>query len=166
NMLATLGWNDGSEKEIFTIEELIAAFSVERINKSGAKYDFEKAKWYNHEWMKIMPNEELLPQVEPLFGANGAVVPNSSYLDLVLSLVKERMTYVADFWEQASFFFIAPKELDLDAIRGKWSPEKTQFFQELVTDLANFPDWKADTLAAFFKEKVANSGMKMGELMM
>src|SRR5690606_2637966 len=111
-------------------------------------------------------NEELLPQVEPLFGANGAVVPNSSYLDLVLSLVKERMTYVADFWEQASFFFIAPKELDLDAIRGKWSPEKTQFFQELVTDLANFPDWKADTLAAFFKEKVANSGMKMGELMM
>lgn len=166
NMLATLGWNDGTEKEIFTLEELIAAFSVERINKSGAKYDFEKAKWYNHEWMKITPNEILLPQVEASFAQYDVASPNEFYLDAVLSLVKERMTFVDDFWSQASFFFVAPKTLDLDAVKGKWSDDKSVFFSQLISCVDQLENWKAEEFAVLFKDKVANSGMKIGELMM
>ncbi len=166
NMLATLGWNDGTEKEIFTLDELIAAFSVERINKAGAKYDFEKAKWYNHEWMKITPNAVLLPQVETIFKQHEVEIPNMTYLNDVLSLVKERMTYVEDFWGQASFFFVQPQQLDLDAVRGKWNADKVAFFQQLISDFEQLTDWEAEKLAAFFKEKVVDSGMKIGEVMM
>ncbi|MGO1244092.1 glutamate--tRNA ligase [Sphingobacterium sp. JB170] len=166
NMLATLGWNDGTEKELFTMAELIAAFSVERISKAGAKYDFEKAKWYNHEWMKATPNAELLPQVEAIFKQHELELPSQPYLNDILSLVKERMTFVEDFWQQASFFFVQPEELDLNAIKGKWNADKTAFFEELTAEFESLSQWNAEDLGAFFKEKVASSGMKIGELMM
>ena len=166
NMLGVLGWNDGTAQEIFTKEELVEKFSVDRINKAGAKFDFEKAKWFNHEWIKQTDNQLLLPQVEAVLLQHGLTLPEATYLEQVLSLVKERMTFVEDFWEQASFFFQLPESYDVAAVKPKWNEAKTAFFASVIHDFSEVSDWSIATLEPLFKGKIAESGMKMGELMM
>ncbi|MGH2624717.1 MAG: glutamate--tRNA ligase, partial [Sphingobacterium sp.] len=121
NLLAMLGWNDGTEKEIFSLEELVKHFSVDRISKAGAKFDFEKAKWFNQEWIKKSNNAELLPKVSTVLAHHGLAVDKFStdFINSVLDLVKERLTYVEDFWEQASFFFQRPEKHDVEAVKPK-----------------------------------------------
>ncbi len=166
NMLAVLGWNDGTEQEIFSIEELISKFSVDRVSKAGAKFDFEKAKWFNHEWIKKTDNTEILPQIEGVLNQHGVTSRPSDYVLKVLALVKERMTFVEDFWEQASFFFTIPDIYDVDAVKPKWNKNKTAFFQNIAAEFETMQEWTAISLEPFFKNKVADSGMKIGELMM
>ncbi|TYR37099.1 glutamate--tRNA ligase [Sphingobacterium phlebotomi] len=166
NMLAVLGWNDGTEQEIFGIEELISKFSVDRVSKAGAKFDFEKAKWFNHEWIKKTDNMEILPQIEGVLNQHGITLYQSDYVWRVLALVKERMTFVEDFWEQASFFFTIPDIYDVDAVKPKWNASKTVFFQNILHEFAAMEEWSASDLEPFFKGKIADSGMKIGELMM
>lgn len=166
NMLGVLGWNDGTYQEIFSIQDLIQKFSVERISKSGAKFDFEKAKWFNHEWIKQLDTAVLLPQVTSVLAENGIVEVNPEYVAQVLVAVKERMTYLSDFWAQSSFFFQAPQNIDVDAVKPKWTPEKTVFFEDIIQAFEALACWDAPTIEVLFKEKVAASGMKIGELMM
>jgi glutamyl-tRNA synthetase len=166
NMLGVLGWNDGTDQELFSIEELISKFSVERISKSGAKFDFEKAKWFNHEWIKKAENRELFPQINEVLVAYNVANVDKNYLDTVLTAVKERLTYVSDFWGQASFFFEEPKHYDIDAVKPKWNADKTAFFENIISEFENQSDWTASALEPFFKGKVAESSMKIGELMM
>jgi len=168
NMLAVLGWNDGTDQEIFTLEELIAKFSVDRISKAGAKFDFEKAKWFNQEWIKRAPEGELLPQVAAVLESHGIQVEqqDENFVGIVLDLVKERLTYIEDFWEQASFFFQKPTTYDVDAVKPKWNADKTSFFTKVSDVFAQQQTWDAATLEPLFKNLIAESGMKMGELMM
>lgn len=166
NMLGVLGWNDGTDQELFSIQDLIYKFSVDRISKSGAKFDFEKAKWFNHEWIKRLDNSILLPQVVAVLSSNGVNQVDEEYVEKVLIAVKERMTYVSDFWEQSCFFFQAPASIDVDAVKPKWTTEKTAFFENLMSDFESLEQWDSTTLEPFFKAKVASSGMKIGELMM
>lgn len=166
NMLGVLGWNDGTEQEIFSLDDLVAKFSVERINKSGAKFDFEKAKWFNHEWIKRTDDAEILPYIEALLLQNNITLPESGYTGKILSLVKERMTFVEDFWEQAAFFFQAPTSYDVSAVKPKWNDDKTAFFTSLATHFGAMEGWSAAALEPFFKGKIIESGMKIGELMM
>lgn len=166
NMLGVLGWNDGTDQELFSLEELTAKFSVERISKSGAKFDFEKAKWFNHEWIKKTDNTELIPQIKELLAQNQVTDIDDSYLSTVLDAVKERLTYVSDFWSQASFFFQEPSQYDVDAVKPKWNADKTAFFENIITEFEQQEEWKASNLEPFFKGKVGESGMKIGELMM
>lgn len=166
NMLGVLGWNDGTDQELFSLEELTAKFSVERISKSGAKFDFEKAKWFNHEWIKKTDNAELIPQIKELLAQNQVTDIADSYLSTVLDAVKERLTYVSDFWSQASFFFQEPSQYDVDAVKPKWNADKTAFFENIITEFEQQEEWKASNLEPFFKGKVGESGMKIGELMM
>lgn len=166
NMLGVLGWNDGTDQEIFTIDELIAKFSVDRISKSGAKFDFEKAKWFNHEWIKKSENAELLPQINSILATHGLANVDANLVDKVLTAVKERMTYISDFWAQSSFFFEEPQTLDLDSIKPKWNSDKTSFFENIIQEFEVVDQWQASALEPFFKERVAASGMKIGELMM
>lgn len=165
NMLALLGWNDGTEQELFSEAALIEHFSVERISKSGAKFDFEKAKWFNHEWMKKTANAQLLPDVKKALYEQG-ITAEDSFIESILSVVKERMTYVSDFWEQASFFFQSPTSYDADAIKAKWNGEKAAFFEAVILEFNSQPEWKAEILDPLFKEKIGLAGMKVGELMM
>lgn len=165
NMLGVLGWNDGTEQELFSLEELIQKFSVDRISKAGAKFDFEKAKWFNHEWIKRSSSDSLLPQINDVL-AQHQIKVEDAYVNRVLAAVKERLTFVEDFWTQASFFFVQPAEYDLNAVKPKWSTEKTAFFENIVTSFEGFTEWKAAELESFFKEAIQNSGMKIGELMM
>ncbi|MGM1428203.1 glutamate--tRNA ligase [Sphingobacterium lactis] len=168
NMLAVLGWNDGTDQELFTLEELIAKFSVDRISKAGAKFDFEKAKWFNQEWIKRAPEAELLPQVAAVLESHGIQVEqqDENFVGIVLDLVKERLTYIEDFWEQASFFFQKPTTYDVDAVKPKWNADKTSFFTKVSDVFAQQQTWDAATLEPLFKNLIAESGMKMGELMM
>ncbi|TDQ75871.1 glutamate--tRNA ligase [Sphingobacterium yanglingense] len=165
NMLGVLGWNDGTEQEIFTLPELITKFSVDRINKSGAKFDFEKAKWFNHEWIKNSTDTDLLPLVKDSLTEHGATAVEDDAVIKVLSVVKERMTYLSDFWAQASFFFQSPAGYDVDAVKPKWNADKTKFFEDIMVDFEPL-DWEASVVEPFFKERVQASGMKIGELMM
>ncbi|MBE8713917.1 glutamate--tRNA ligase [Sphingobacterium hungaricum] len=168
NMLGVLGWNDGTEQEIFSMEELIAKFSVERIHKAGAKFDFEKAKWFNHEWIKNTADEDLLPQIKAVLTENSVNDGQFSdeYVLQIISLVKERLTFVEDFWEQANFFFTAPKDFDVSAIKPKWTAEKTQFFNEVIAEFSGLAEWNASGLESHFKNKINGAGLKIGEFMM
>ncbi|MGJ1264165.1 glutamate--tRNA ligase [Sphingobacterium spiritivorum] len=168
NMLGVLGWNDGTEQELFSLAELIEKFSVSRVSKAGAKFDFEKAKWFNHEWIKRTDDVTLLPKIKENIEQHGVDTSTQSetYMLNVLGAVKERLTYVEDFWTQASFFFVTPEQYDVEAVKPKWNEQKTAFFQEIINDFELQSDWTAAVLEPLFKEKITSSGLKMGELMM
>ncbi|HYC30294.1 MAG TPA: glutamate--tRNA ligase, partial [Chitinophagaceae bacterium] len=159
NMLAMLGWNDGTEQELFSIEELIQKFSIERVHKGGAKFDFEKAKWFNHEWIKKSDAESLKKEVQKLFTDKGVQVT-----DQIISLVKDRCTLLSDFWQQASFFFFAPTEYDVNAVKPKWNEAKKDFFIALAEELNATPDWQSAFIEAAFKQVAAIKNIKPGEL--
>ena len=164
NMLAVLGWNDGTEQEIFSMEELIEKFSIERVHKAGAKFDFEKAKWYNHEWIKKLPVTHYAENVQSIFKNNGLTVNNDSYLHTILNLVKDRCTLLTDFYEQAGYFFKAPTAIDSASILPKWTAEKTAFFEAYINVLLNVPTWDAAAAEEAFKLLAASHNIKPGEL--
>ena len=170
NMLAMLGWNDGSGQELFTIEELIEKFSLERVHKGGAKFDFEKAKWFNHEWIKKLPAAHYQDQVQGYFQAAGINTekPGAPRLGSVLELVKDRCHLLTDFVQQSSFFFEAPDPaaIDLSPVRSKWNEAKQQFFIELINQLQFIKSWDALTLDKEFKEMAAAASIKPGDLLL
>ncbi len=166
NMLAALGWNDGTGQEIFTMEELIAKFSMQRVHKGGAKFDYEKAKWYNSEWIKKMPVARYQLQVAGLFTEAGIDVSDEKKLVKVLELVKDRCTFLNDFVQQASFFFKAPETIDIAAIQPKWDEKKNMFFIELLKALELSGTFEAADLELEFKELAAANQLKPGELML
>lgn len=163
NMLAMLGWNAGTEQELFSIEELIEQFSIDRVHKGGAKFDFEKAKWYNHEWIKKTDAAQLLPLVKPYFDA-ADINTDDQGLQTVIQLVKERCTLLSDFVEQAGFFFKAPQEIDIEAIKGKWNGEKQTFFKTWAAQLPATFD--AVSMEQAFKEQAQAANIKPGELLL
>ncbi|HUC83009.1 MAG TPA: glutamate--tRNA ligase [Flavisolibacter sp.] len=164
NMLAVLGWNDGTEQEVFSLEELVQKFSIERVHSSGAKFDFEKAKWFNHEWIKRKEVEELRSEVRTIFQQHDLEISDDVYLDKVIGLVKDRCTLLPDFWEHSFFFFKAPKQIDFTPILAKWNPAKKDFFQSLIKSLRSISDWKATSLEALFKQLAETATIKPGEL--
>jgi glutamyl-tRNA synthetase len=171
NLLAMLGWNDGTDKEIYSMEELIAGFSLDRVHKGGAKFDYEKAKWFNAEWIKKMDNEKLATLVKPYFDKEGIEVHDPAYLVKVIGLVKERCHLLPDFIAQSSFYFQAPTQIDTASIAPKWEEKKRAFFEALTTIYQNKLDAGIITapaleLEAEFKELVAKHELKPGELML
>ncbi len=168
NMLAMLGWNDGTDQEIFTLNELISKFSIDRISKSGAKFDFEKAKWFSHEYIKNCSLGDVKSQISHILLTNGITGTEDTYLENVLLLVRERMTYLRDFWDQASFFFKAPEKYDIDSVKPKWTDAKTEYFTELKNIFENFgdTDWAASELETTFKALAEKHSLKIGEVML
>ncbi len=171
NLLAMLGWNDGTDKEIYSMEELIAGFSLDRVHKGGAKFDYEKAKWFNAEWIKKMDNEKLATLVKPYFDEAKIEIHEHSYLIKVVGLVKERCNLLPDFIAQSSFYFQAPKEIDTASIAPKWDAKKRAFFEALTTIYQSKVDTGIITTPALeleteFKELVAKHELKPGELML
>ncbi|HEY4147498.1 MAG TPA: glutamate--tRNA ligase, partial [Chitinophagaceae bacterium] len=166
NMLALLGWNDGSDKELFSLEELVQQFSMDRVHKGGAKFDFEKAKWFNHEWIKNTAPTVLKPAVKKTLAAQGIGVQDDILLEKVIALVKERCTLLPDFAAQSAFFFNAPVQTDWEAVRPKWNDKKQLFFVELVRAFQLISGWQHDDLEKEFKEMAAAHQIKAGELLM
>jgi glutamyl-tRNA synthetase len=164
NMLAMLGWNPGTEQEIFTIDELIEAFSMERVNKAGAKFDFEKAKWFNHEWIKKLSVNSYQLQVKELLEEKGIAITDDIYLEKVLELVKGRCTLLSDFYEQASYFFKAPTTWDVDAVKPKWNDDKNNFFIAFIEKIKALQNFASEEIEILFKELATEKNIKPGEL--
>lgn len=166
NLLAILGWNDGTDNELFTLEELVQRFSMDRVHKAGAKFDFEKAKWFNQEWIRKLPSSAYLPQVQELFVQKNIPLTSAADLQKVMDLVKDRCTYLTDFIPQAAFFFRDPAELDIAAIQPKWDAAKNLFFTELIRAWQLSTLWEVSDLEKEFKELAAANQLKPGELML
>jgi glutamyl-tRNA synthetase len=164
NLLALLGWNDGTEQEIFSKEELVEKFSMERVHSAGAKFDYDKAKWFNHEWIKKLPinNYELI--IKNDFEAKGISTTDNLQFEKVLNLVKDRCTLLPDFVQQAEFFFKAPETLDADAVKPKWNEDKKNFFIAYTEKLQSAAEWEAISLENSFKELSTEKNIKPGEL--
>lgn len=166
NMLAMLGWNSGSEQELFSLEELIEKFSLERVHKGGAKFDFEKAKWFNHEWIKKVDVERLRLEVEKVFAQNELAIDDFTKLDKVIELVKDRCVLLNDFVLQAGYFFQTPTNIDIAALQPKWDDKKKTFFTALIQQWNNdFAD-DAAQLELKFKTLAETQQIKAGELML
>ncbi|MBK5214010.1 MAG: glutamate--tRNA ligase [Flavobacteriaceae bacterium] len=178
NMLAFLGWNPGTEQEIFSLNELVEAFELERVHKAGAKFDPEKTKWFQHQYLQMVDDAELASQfskflkmknisTEPvLSGAEGL------NLTLVVSLLKERATFVIDLWEQGSFFFEAPKTYDVKASEKAFKPETPELLQKVVSILnasdlsAEAEDFSVENLSEKVKGWITSENIGFGKVMM
>lgn len=164
NLLAMLGWNDGTDKEIFSLTELVELFSIARISKAGAKFDFEKAKWYNHEWIKREPAARLAISVKRELENAAIEIKEDAFLLKVIDLVKDRCTFLGDFVTQSSYFFNNPLSYDEAAVKPKWSPEKASFFVDFAKAITS--DLTAVQMEEQFKSLAEAKGFKPGELML
>jgi glutamyl-tRNA synthetase len=164
NLLALLGWNDGTDKEIFTLDELKASFAVDRISKAGAKFDFEKAKWFNHEWIKQSTASSLQQPVRALLEESGTQIEDEAKLLEVIDLVKDRCTLLPDFVAQSQYFFAAPTAYDSAAVKPKWNAEKAGFFEAFAETLDI--NLSATDMETNFKALAETKGLKPGEVML
>lgn len=165
NILAVLGWNDGTEQELFSMEELIQKFSTERIHKGGAKFDYEKAKWYNQQYILKKDYQELATLVKPYFEQQGVNV-DEAYLSKVVGLVKERCQLLTDFWQQSHFFFKKPDSVDMETIKSKWTEDHSKFFNSWVAQLDDIEQWNASSLEEHFTALATSLNIKKGSLML
>jgi len=166
NLLAMLGWNDGTDNEIFSLDELVEKFSLDRVSKAGAKFDFEKAKWYNAEWIKKVSSERIKNEVKAVLADKGVVVNDEAYLLKVIDVVKERCTLLTDFYQQAVYFFEIPKEYDINSVKPKWTDAKTDFFNVLISKYATIQTWEGAELENVFKALMEEKGLKAGDVML
>ncbi len=164
NMLALLGWNPGTEQEIFSMEELVALFSLDRVSKSGARFQPEKARWFNHEYMLRKSNAELTDAFVPILLDKG-IAWERAKLERVVGLVKERATFVGDLWELSSYFFVAPVRYDEKASAKFWKGENPARVATLREVLAATGDWTAAHLEAVIHGWVEEGGHPMGQVM-
>ncbi|MDF2431307.1 MAG: glutamyl-tRNA synthetase [Mucilaginibacter sp.] len=166
NLLATLGWNDGTDQEIFTLDELVDKFSLERVSKAGAKFDFEKAKWFNAEWIKKSEAGSLKSEVSKVLTDKGVIVTDDAYLVKVIDKVKDRCVLLPDFYQQAAYFFEQPKEYDVNSVKSKWTDAKTEFFNLLIDRVSGAETWDAAKLETTFKALAEEKAIKVGELLL
>ena len=157
NFLALLGWNPGDDREIFSMQELIEAFSFDHCSKKGAKFDFEKGKWFNHEYLMNMPDDELAGVCKPVLAQH--VEPASFtdyYIARAVGTVKSRVNFVGELWDQAAFFFRAPDHYAEKDIRKRWKPETPAIMRELIEVLRGIDDFSSsnteEIVLAWIKE--------------
>lgn len=165
NILAMMGWNAGTEQEIFSLDELVQKFSIDRVHKSGAKFDYEKAKWFNHQYIQQTDNTRLAELITPTLQQHGITAAND-FIVKVVALIKDRCTLLPDFWEQGHFLFTTPQSIDDAPIREKWNDEKKTFFQTWAEVLRNLPEWTHDTIEHSFNDHLQQHGLKKGDAMM
>ncbi|HVM87882.1 MAG TPA: glutamate--tRNA ligase [Puia sp.] len=166
NMLAMLGWNDGTEQEIFSLTELIEKFSMDRVHKGGAKFNYEKAKWFNHEWIMKSAVDSYQSAVKKLLEESGVNINDENKFKKVLELVKDRCSLLPDFVQQSSFFFHSPQNIDLSPVKPKWDEKKNMFFIELIRAFELMKSWQHDDLEKEFKELAAVNDIKPGDVLL
>ena len=164
NFLAFLGWNPGTEQELFSIEELVEAFSFERCSKSGAKFDLEKAKWYNHQYIIKMQDEDVAKQFDPILKEKGIDVSFDKIV-AVVSLLKERVHFIEELWDQSSFFFLKPENYDEKTVRKRWKQDSHKQMQKLTELLQQTDDFSSANLESVVKNWIQSNELHMGNIM-
>ncbi len=132
NFLALLGWHGSGDQEMYTMDELIKYFSLDRVSKSGAKFDYEKGKWFNHQYLQLRSNEELAEMFLPTLKEQGIECPDMAMVAKVIGLTKDRVNFVPELWEQTNFFFVAPTEYDEKSLKKRWKEDSPKHMQELI----------------------------------
>ena len=170
NFLALLGWNPGDDREIIPMNELIALFALERCSKSGAKFDFKKGEWFNHQYIQLKSDNEIALLFLPilLFHSTQKFEGNEiegSKIVKVVGLVKERVNFVKDLWDQASFFFIAPTSYDEKAVKKRWKESSGEEMKELITVLQGIEDFSAHSTESIVIPWIESKGYSMGNVM-
>ena len=164
NMLAFLGWNPGTDQEIFCLEELCAAFSLERVGKSGSKFDPEKTKWFNQHYVQHMSNQALAQAFEPELAARDISV-DAAQLATIIGMVKERIVFVKDIWEQADFLFTAPTEYDAKTAKKRWKGEVPAKMTELSDLLSAVEEFSSEHTESVVKDWIEAKEYGMGAIM-
>ena len=164
NMLALLGWNPGTEQEIFTLDELCKTFTLDRVSKSGAKFSPDKTNWFNQQYMMQKSDVELAELFLVILNEK-RITTNLKYTEKVVSLIKERATFVTDFWNLSSFFFEAPLEFDAKASKKNWKEGTAELMQELISIIETIEDFNSQNIETMVKEWITSKEIGFGKVM-
>ena len=164
NFLALLGWNPGNGQEILSMEELTQLFSLEKCSKSGAKFDYEKGKWFNHKYIQQKDNAEIASLFMPQLEAYG-IQSDLQYVTRVVALVKERINFIKELWGQASFFFKAPETYDEKTVKKRWKEDSAQRLSELIGVLQGITDFHSENTENIVKAWIESNGYHLGNIM-
>jgi glutamyl-tRNA synthetase len=166
NFLALLGWHAGSDQELFSMQELIDQFSLERCSKSGAKFDFEKAKWFNHQYLQQKSMDVLVKEFQLVLRSKGVVVDDAIVAEVV-ALMRERVSFTKELWDTTSYFFVAPVSYDEKSIQKRWKPDTPQQLAGLMILIDEMENFTSDKVAAEAQTMawIAEKGYKVGDVM-
>ncbi len=167
NFLALLGWNPGTEQEIFSLEELVQSFSLERVNKSGARFDIEKTKWYNQHYVQQTSDEQLANLFIPVLEEKKISADKlaATYVTKVVSLIKERAVFVADFWNLSDYFFVAPTSYGEKAVKKQWKEGTPEILNQLVSVIENISDFSSNNTETIVKQWITDNELSFGKVM-
>ncbi len=169
NMLAFLGWNPGTEQELFSLDELVQAFDIAKVGKSGSKFDAEKTKWFQHQYLIKTADRDIanlfMPILETRLDASFDKELDADYITKVVGLIKERATFVEDLWELGSFFFKAPESYDPKAAKKNWKEGTSDLMTELAGIIENISDYDAQTIEISIKEWITSKEVGFGKVM-
>lgn len=164
NFLALLGWNPGNDQEVMSMDELIKEFDLSRCSKSGAKFDFEKCKWFNHHYIQMMDNKKAAELFMPILAAH-QIHADSAYVEKVVGMMKERVTFIKELWETCSFFFVAPTEYDEKTRKKRWKEDSAAQLTELVEVLQAREPFDIEGTEEAVKSWIESKGYKLGDVM-
>lgn len=164
NLLALLGWNPGTEQELLSMDELVEMFSLDRVNKSGARFDPEKAKWFNHQYLIKTSDAELAKEFDKTLKAKG-ITFDTRKVEQIVSLVKERTSFVSEMWEQASFFFETPEEYDAKTAKKVWKEDTSKIMGEVLQQILAVDEYTAENIEPAIKNHINANELGMGKVM-
>lgn len=164
NFLALLGWNPGTEQELFTLDELVEAFDIHKCSKAGARFDYQKGIWFNHEYMLKKSNEEVANLFAPIVANNG-VDETMERITEVVAMMKDRVNFVKELWPLCSFFFIAPTEYDEKTVKKRWKADSAKVMGELADVLEGIDDFSVEGQEPVVMKWVEEKGYKLGDVM-
>jgi glutamyl-tRNA synthetase len=164
NMLSFLGWNPGTTQEIFSMEGLIESFSLERVGKAGAKFDFNKTRWFNQQYLRAKSKEELAQDLQLILKENG-VEAEDNFVETVCEQLKERATFVKDMWEEGKYYFLSPTSYDEKTIRKKWKEDTPKYVSELKNRLAELAEFTSESIEIEFKSYLEEKELGIGKLL-
>ena len=164
NFLALLGWNPGTEQELFTLDELVQAFDIHKCSKAGARFDYQKGIWFNHEYMLKKSNEEVANLFAPIVANNG-VDESMGRITKVVAMMKDRVNFVKELWPLCSFFFIAPTEYDEKTVKKRWKADSAKVMGELADVLEGIDDFSVEGQEPVVMKWIEEKGYKLGDVM-
>lgn len=164
NFLALLGWNPGTEQEIMSMDELVKLFDLHRCSKAGAKFDFEKGKWFNHQYIQLKPNEEIAELFLPYLKENGVDAPMDKVVKVV-GMMKNRVSFVKDLWNECKFFFVAPTEYDEKTVKKRWKEDSPERMLELAEVIEGIDDFSLENQEKVVMAWIESKGYHLGNIM-
>ncbi len=164
NFLALLGWNPGTEQELFTLDQLVEQFDISKCSKAGAKFDFQKAVWFNHEYILMKSDDEITELFAPIVTGNG-VEESMERVRQVVHMMKDRVSFVKELWPLCSFFFIPPTEYDEKTVRKRWKEDSAVVMDQLATVLEGIDDFSVENQEKIVFAWVEGMGYKLGDVM-